>query len=316
MWRSAEYAGRHKAIVDDQTWHKVQDMLDAKRTGEKERVHNHYLKSSVYCGQCGNRLIVHHAKNSYGTVYPYYICSSRHQKRNGCTAKAVRISDIEDEVIVFYKSVQLSKKLRGVVESYLSRELASLQATQEAARRALEIEAHKLKEQQAKLLHAHYEGAVPLDLLRSEQERLGRQRALVEGKLTAMRADHEQVRTNLTRALNLIEDCAGAYAAASPKVRRMFNQALFERLIVRDVDTVGVLAEPFASLLDIVGAEPKYGSTLTIALKRESYRRSERSRQLEADLAHVGAGLKETQLVPQAGVEPATFRLGGGCSIR
>ncbi len=46
----------------------MQTLLSAKRlTGEKDREHPHYLKGSIYCGQCGSRLLVSYAKGRGGT---------------------------------------------------------------------------------------------------------------------------------------------------------------------------------------------------------------------------------------------------------
>ena len=67
-------------------WQKVQDLLAANNTaGERKREHPHYLKGTVFCGTCGSRLVVSHAKNRHGTVYEYFICLGRQQKRTGCT---------------------------------------------------------------------------------------------------------------------------------------------------------------------------------------------------------------------------------------
>ena len=54
-------------------------MLAAHGPGEKHRQHQHYLKSSVFCGDCGNRLIITNAKNRHGVIYPYFICSGRRE---------------------------------------------------------------------------------------------------------------------------------------------------------------------------------------------------------------------------------------------
>lgn len=48
MWHGARYDGRHEPLVDPTTWARVQDVLAAHRTGEKQREHPHYLKSSVF----------------------------------------------------------------------------------------------------------------------------------------------------------------------------------------------------------------------------------------------------------------------------
>lgn len=44
--------------------------LESHRTGEKQREHPHYLKSTLFCGNCGSRLIITKAKNRYGAIYP------------------------------------------------------------------------------------------------------------------------------------------------------------------------------------------------------------------------------------------------------
>ena len=50
------YPGKHEPLVTRETWQEVQELLSAKHlAGEKEREHPHYLKGSVYCGQCGSR---------------------------------------------------------------------------------------------------------------------------------------------------------------------------------------------------------------------------------------------------------------------
>ncbi|MGV9825380.1 recombinase family protein [Gordonia sp. NPDC003429] len=43
----------------------------------RSRVHNHYLKGSVYCGQCGEPLTFEKTRNRVGTVYDYFYCLGR-----------------------------------------------------------------------------------------------------------------------------------------------------------------------------------------------------------------------------------------------
>lgn len=53
----------HERLVEHETWERVQELLTAKHlTGERHREHPHYLKASIFCGQCGSRLIVCYAK--------------------------------------------------------------------------------------------------------------------------------------------------------------------------------------------------------------------------------------------------------------
>jgi hypothetical protein len=65
------YEGRHPALIDSQTFEQVQAISAARSAArEKPQRHPHYLKGSIYCGQCKGRLGVTSAKNRWGTVYP------------------------------------------------------------------------------------------------------------------------------------------------------------------------------------------------------------------------------------------------------
>jgi hypothetical protein len=84
------YDGNHEPLVATEVWYRVQAVLTAHQTsGEKTQAHDHYLKGSVYCGQCGSRLIVTNAKSRRGVIYPYFICSGRHSKRTDCERKSM-----------------------------------------------------------------------------------------------------------------------------------------------------------------------------------------------------------------------------------
>lgn len=73
-------------LVPPEVWYQVQSVLTAhKSAAEATQVHDHYLKGTVYCGQCASRLIVSNAKNRHGNVYCYFVCSGRHSKRTDCT---------------------------------------------------------------------------------------------------------------------------------------------------------------------------------------------------------------------------------------
>lgn len=92
VYRGVTYPGRHEPLVSSKLWHQVQSMLAARKTaGTATQSHGHYLKGTVFCGGCGSRLLVTHAKNRHGVTYPYFVCSGRHAKRTDCTRPAILI---------------------------------------------------------------------------------------------------------------------------------------------------------------------------------------------------------------------------------
>ena len=57
IYREVAYPGRHEPLIDSQTWERVQVVLGEHASGEKQREHPHYLKSSIFC-RCGSRLVI------------------------------------------------------------------------------------------------------------------------------------------------------------------------------------------------------------------------------------------------------------------
>ncbi len=108
-----------------------------------------------------------------------------------------------------------------------------------------------LEDNQRKLLQAHYSGAITIELLKEEQDRINREKTHAEQLLAAAEAEFVAIEDLLARAFTIAADCRAAYREAGPTVRRLFNQAFFERLYVDPHKITGAdLAEPFAQLLE------------------------------------------------------------------
>ena len=87
-YMGVDYEGNHPKLVSPATWQRVQEVLADHRNGEKQRTHRHYLKSSLFCGQCGSRLIITNAKSAQGGSTPTSSASAA--TRNAVTAHSRR----------------------------------------------------------------------------------------------------------------------------------------------------------------------------------------------------------------------------------
>ena len=243
-FQGVEYPGVHEPLVDEETWSHVQAMLDSHRYGERQRIHNHFLKSTVVCGQCGARLSVQNAKNSKGTIYPYFVCARR-CRLHDCAFTAVLIDVVEDRMVELYQTIQLSAADRTQIEHYLHDELSQIEGEKDKAVRSLTTRRTNLEDRRRRLLHAHYEGAVPLELLKEEQAELSTELSQIERQLAAYQADAAEVRQHLTEALDLLEDCHRLYTAAPAHLKKLLNQVFFERVLVNPlVDEEGRVIMP------------------------------------------------------------------------
>ena len=230
-FQGVEYPGNHEALVDAETWQTVQTILTSHRNGERQRLHNHYLKSTAVCGHCGSRLMVQNAKSRAGLIYPYLVCTRRHRLHT-CDFSAVLIDQVEQRVAELYRSLVLSPQDRQLIQVYLDEELDHIQASSQKNIRALRVRRTQLEDQRRSLLQAHYAGAVPLELLKEEQDRISRELHTIQCQFDGYQANTAQVRQHLQQALDLLEDCHRMYIAAPDHLKKLLNQVFFSRILI------------------------------------------------------------------------------------
>jgi site-specific DNA recombinase len=247
-YAGVEYDGRHEPLIDKHTFQRVQAVLAAhNHAQEKDRKHHHYLKGTIYCGRCGSRMSLIHAKGNGGS-YPYFFCIAR-MKGTGCTQPYLPVDAVERTVERLYARVRLPRAHTEQIRQRLDHAVSGMrpQAEQEAIRQRRRLAT--LTDQREKLLHAYYHGAVPLDLLKAEQHRLAADIAQAEHHLQLAEQSTAATQQVLAKAIDLLASCQRAYRQAPGHLRRQWNQALFQQIVIHnDRDPQATLAEPFATL--------------------------------------------------------------------
>lgn len=210
----------HPSLIPRELWLRVQDVLAAHNSaGEKDRRHPHYLKGSIYCGECGNRLVFTRNKGKLGLYYDYSFCLGRRAKAAPCTRKYLSVEAVEKGVEDFHRRLHFSddriEDIRRVVREELANSQAEARFTLGEARRRHTA----IKNEHAALMKARYAGAVPLDLLKSEMDRITREVDAVEHQIAASEQALDQLDEQLERALDVARLCHEQYAAAVPAER-------------------------------------------------------------------------------------------------
>jgi site-specific DNA recombinase len=232
-YRGTRYEGNHEQIVERGTWGRVQTVLSAHNTaGDRQRVHEHYLKGSVFCGECGSRLMVTMARNGQGVTYDYFVCLGRHRKRTNCGRQAMRVDSVEAAVERAWGRLKLTYDERIAAKARITAELDQLAKREGRDRHDFEAQRDALLSERGKLLTAHYADAIPLDLLKLEQARISSSLEVVTDQLALMVGDQTSLLDNLDRLLALLQQCDAAYIAASPSARRLMNQAFAEKIYI------------------------------------------------------------------------------------
>lgn len=235
-FKGVEYPGSHTPLIDRKTFEKVQTILKEKINGERSIKHDHYLKSTIYCGHCGFRMVVQVVKNRHGETYPYYSCLGRHSKRSDCTLRSIQIEHAEDLIQDLYDRISLAPEFRRDVETLLRHGLKQLRADTEAEREQLENTKQTIERRQRTFLEAHYNDAIPIDMLRTEQKRLDAELSATTRSLDALNADLTEADELIEIALDIAQHAGNTYRQAPEHIRRMFNQLLFDKLLVTTDD--------------------------------------------------------------------------------
>ena len=119
----------------------------------------------------------------------------------------------------------------------------------------------KLEHQQHKLLQAHYENAIPVELLRKEQQRITHSLTAANHRIQTLEQDLEDKEELVSQALDIAQHMASAYHHAPNHIRRMLNQLLFEHVYLVPYDGTSQLTAtaacmpPFDSILGLGGDE-------------------------------------------------------------
>jgi hypothetical protein len=227
------FAGRHDPLIDPETFERVQLMLDHKRTaGERSYRRSHYLKGSVFCGDCGNRLVYGLTTGRNGTKYPYFFCAARINGTRCAMRFNIAPSKLEDAISEHYRTVQLTP---AQVERAKDA-IRALAAVSEGALHHIRVTKQaliaKLEERQDKLLDLYDEESISKAVFARRQSKLEDELQAARTSLaeTDLRLAIDQAQ--LARALELAADVRQVYLEADDQTRRGYNQAFFEKLLV------------------------------------------------------------------------------------
>jgi site-specific DNA recombinase len=262
-WSGVEHVGRHTPLVSVETFSKVQAILSSRGvSGERQRKHPHYLKGTLFCGRCQSRLSFLSAKGR-SQHYDYFYCLGKMNRRTDCDLPHIPVEVVEDSLTRYYGTIQMSEELQRHIADRLIAALKTrlTHVDREAHRQRQRILA--LETKRRKLMDAYYQGAVPADLLKEEQDKITKQLADTGAALANIEVSWETIERNVNMALSLAGRFQTAYRQASKETKRQCNQAVIEAAFV---DVTGVtytrLTRAFDDLLandflDRVEAEMK-----------------------------------------------------------
>lgn len=152
QWR--QFEDRVPAIVDKDTWDKVQELLSKRRRVKKHEQKPRPLSTYLFCGACGSAMSMHTSryklKDGRGAESVSYQCSEyRIRGRQGCSTNTISDSDIE--YIVLYKIRLLCGYLQRADNQILNELIKFAEQNKKTLVTATSSKVHTAKKKHAEL---------------------------------------------------------------------------------------------------------------------------------------------------------------------
>ncbi|HWF52245.1 MAG TPA: recombinase family protein [Solirubrobacteraceae bacterium] len=236
-YRGVRVVGTHPRLIDDDTFDRVQEVLAAHAiAGDRPSKHEHFLRGSLYCAECGGRLLYGEHRGKLGVLYPYFCCINRQTRNTGgsCQSRHYRVAEIERKVETLYRTLHLPEVVRDQVWDEL-RQDAGLRGG--VVRQ--EIERHKrkltkLEDNQARLVQMAYSELVSEEVLAREQARIVAEKKQITRLLKEAESHLHDVEDAAEAALRQTATPHATYQASTLMERRLLNQTFFKRILVGD----------------------------------------------------------------------------------
>ena len=324
-YRGVEYPGRHRALVSQELFDRVQSRLDASGvSGERRRTHDHYLKGTVWCHRCHQRgsrgrLIVTKATGRRGNEYFYFLCRGRQE--GVCDLPYLPLERVEEAVLRHWAGQRLSEAFIAQVRQSLQAVLDEATSGLSLLREQLTTELAKLDRQEENLLDLAADAALATDKLRSRLTRLNVRRIEVRERLGASDDRLAQGAAVLQAQLDLLRHPQDLYRRLNDHGRRLLNQAMFDELYVDQEDlAIQVIGQTYAEPVhDLMLAAQAHHERSIGSLANESRPAvyDGPAQESLADLLQpvsLDGGWSKTAMVELRGLEPLTPSMPWRCA--
>ena len=251
-FKGKQYPGRHKPLISQELFDRVQEIRSLRSNNTRDRVHFHYLKGGIlHCERCHkagkrSRFVYTEAKGKGGT-YAYYLCRGRQDGH--CDMPYLPVPLVEDYVERHIRTLSLGSDFTQRTEAEITQALDNQQALIRQSNHAI---AHKLKDITAKedrLIDLVADGSLDTTAARRHLTDLTQQRHHLEQTKQTLDQRLAIGRDVLTTSLHLLQDIGTLYHQSPNPIRGMLCQALFHTIYLDDTTvTTSTLKEPYSSL--------------------------------------------------------------------
>jgi len=251
-FKGKQYPGRHKPLISQELFDRVQEIRALRSNNTRDRVHFHYLKGGfLHCERCykagrRSRFVYTEAKGKGGT-YAYYLCRGRQDGH--CDMPYLPVSLVEDYVERHICTLSLGSDFTQRTEAEITQALDNQQALIRQSNHAITRKLKDITTKEGRLIDLVADGSLDTTAARHRLAELSQERQRLEHTKQTLDQRLAIGRDVLTTSLHLLQDIGTLYHQSPNPVRGMLCQALFHTIYLDDTTvTTSTLKEPYSSL--------------------------------------------------------------------
>ncbi len=304
-YRGVEYPGKHPALVEPELFERVQMILEERDQHVlKPRRHRHYLRGLLSCGRCGSRMQYTTGRGN-GGEFDYFVCMKRLRGRE-CELPYLPAAEVEERIKQAWPQWVRLDRLDGEEVATRLQALVVGDTVQTAQLMRTQRRIARLQNERLKLVQMAYAEAIPMDLLKTEQQRITRELDEAARQEQEAQSDGADVMEFYYRARGLMQRAVEAYRIGGPEVRRLLAQAFLARIEIDTDDAEATLASPWREIRDAATHVRKLSARPPEQHLRRRRLVARTSSTTSPGLVLVGQGSNKDPLVELRGFEPRT----------
>ena len=231
-YKDEVHAGEHEAIIDEDIWTRVQQMLRSNGRTGGTHVRNKYgalLKGLLYCKPCA-RAMMHTYTSKGNRRYRYYLCyTAQKQGWHACPSKSVPAEEIERFVVEQIRAVGKDQDVMAMALDQARSQAMEETAALKSDARIAEREIGRIHGEIAKVATDAATNAHAASRLAELHERLRE----AEQRLTELRDQAERARRGVVTKAEVdsaLEAFTPFWDALSPREQARVLQLLIQRV--------------------------------------------------------------------------------------
>lgn len=224
--------GLHKAIIDKNTFYKVQHQLKLRfRNKQRPNKYNEilYLRGQLKCKKCGSNLTGSGSKSKTGDKHYYYHCNPR----KGCNER-FKVKDAHIELINLFRAMKPPVEICDLFEMVLEDYYKTSKKTQYNEIKKVKSEIDGLELKKDKLLDKLLEEIISNDLFTKHTKNIDEELTLKRNELSNLNDYQKDLSNYINYGLKLIQNLETLFEQGNVNIKNKLMSSIFEEKIEFD----------------------------------------------------------------------------------